>query len=175
MKTLYMTRDILFLLDEIISTDKLKTLEEDITNLFINHDTLEDRILKNRKKLTRKDVSVIKRIINKQINYDIFPITREKLLKKLDQESFNPSLMNKLLIFPDNILDKNELEKLYNDLIQKYEELERNIRILKNTKEIVKMDRYDQSNILEIFRLYHFFKVTVYEGRNINPDRSYSY
>lgn len=163
MKTLYMTRDILFLLDEIISTDKLKTLEEDINNLFINHDTLEDRILKNRKKLTRKDVSVIKRIINKQINYDIFPITREKLLKKLDQESFNPSLMNKLLIFPDNILDKNELEKLYNDLIQKYEELERNIRILKNIKEIVKMDRYDQSNILEIFRLYHFFKVTVYE------------
>lgn len=163
MKTLYMTRDILFLLDEIISTDKLKTLEEDINNLFINHDTLEDRILKNRKKLTRKDVSVIKRIINKQINYDIFPITREKLLKKLDQESFNPSLMNKLLIFPYNILDKNELEKLYNDLIQKYEELERNIRILKNIKEIVKMDRYDQSNILEIFRLYHFFKVTVYE------------
>lgn len=163
MKTLYMTRDILFLLDEIISTDKLKTLEEDINNLFINHDTLEDRILKNRKKLTRKDVSVIKRIINKQINYDIFPIAREKLLKKLDQESFNPSLMNKLLIFPYNILDKNELEKLYNDLIQKYEELERNIRILKNIKEIVKMDRYDQSNILEIFRLYHFFKVTVYE------------
>lgn len=95
MKTLYMTRDILLLLNEIISTDKLKTLEEDITNLFINHDILEDRILKNRKKLTRKDVSVIKRIINKQINYDIFPITREK-----------PS-MNKLVTILNEIKNLN--------------------------------------------------------------------